>query len=313
MRVLITGAAGFVGRHAVELCAERGAEVVALGRRSPDRPGVPEPVDAYLQVDLREPERAATAIADALPDRLFHLAALASVARSWEDPLAALRDNYLITANVLEAVRIHRPECAVLIACSGEQYGLPERLPVDEDAPLRPRSPYAAGKAAADMLAGFYADAHGLRVFRTRAFNHAGPGQAATYVASGIARQIASAERSGAEEVTVTTGNVKVRRDFLDVRDVVRAYWSTLEHAEPGVYNVCSGRATAVADILAAFAQQTALKVDQRTDPRLLRRNEVMEVFGSNEKLTHATPWTPEYDLSRTLGDSLEWWRAELA
>jgi GDP-4-dehydro-6-deoxy-D-mannose reductase len=308
VNVLITGATGFAGRHLVELLAARGAHVVGVGRRPAEEAALPD----YVQADLTDPAEALRAIEEATPDRVFHLAALASVARSWEDPLPALRDNYLQTANVLEAVAASRPEIPLVVACSGEEYGLPERLPIDEDAPLRPRNPYAASKAAADLLAGFYADGRGLHVIRTRAFNHAGPGQSDTYVVSGLARQIAAAEVAGSSEVTVTTGNIEARRDFTDVRDVVRAYADLAEAANPGAYNVCSGVATPVADILAALAEHAALDVTQRTDPALLRPNEVMEIMGSNKRLVEATGWAPEHDLSRTAADTLDWWRGRL-
>jgi GDP-4-dehydro-6-deoxy-D-mannose reductase len=200
----------------------------------------------------------------------------------------------------------------VVVACSSEEYGPPERLPVTEDAPLRPRNPYAASKAVSDLLAGFYADGHGMWVTRTRDFSHAGPGQREEYVMSGLARQIAVAERAGQEEVTVVCGNTAVRRDFVDVRDVARALLAAAE-AEPGVFNVCSGRSTSIADILAGLAELTALSVHQRTDPGLLRPNEVMEIVGSHERLSRATGWAPEVPLDQTLADTLDWWRKELA
>jgi GDP-4-dehydro-6-deoxy-D-mannose reductase len=199
----------------------------------------------------------------------------------------------------------------VLAAGSGEQYGpVPEeRLPVSEDEPFRPQNPYAVSKAAADLLAGFYADAHGLRVVRTRAFNHAGPGQSDAYVVSAFARQIADAERGGSGELLLETGNLAPRRDFCDVRDVVRAYWLAVERGEPAIYNVCSGVSVPVADILARLAAHTELRVEQRTDPSRLRKHEVMDIRGSHERLSGATGWQPEIPLDRTLADTLDWWR----
>ena len=147
------------------------------------------------------------------------------------------------TVNLLEAVREAAPQARVLVAGSGEEYGEPERLPMDESHPLRPQNPYALSKAAPTWPPRFYADAHGLHVVRARAFNHAGPGQSDLYVSSSFARQIAEAEARSRRRaaVEVVTGNLETRRDFTDVRDVVRAYWLLLERAEPGAYNVCSG------------------------------------------------------------------------
>ena len=248
------------------------------------------------------------------PERVFHLAADASVAASWESPRATFENNLFSTLNVLEAVRTLAPHARVLVAGSGEIYGpaAPERLPVGEDEPLRPRNPYATSKAACDTLGGFYSDARGLDVVRSRAFNHAGPGQSDEYVVPAFARQIAEAEAEGRQSVELLTGDLRPRRDFTDVRDVVRAYWLLLERAPAGAYNVCSGVATAVADILAGLARHTALTIEQRTDPARLRESEVMEIRGSHDRLTETTGWEPEIPLDRTLADALDSWRARV-
>jgi GDP-4-dehydro-6-deoxy-D-mannose reductase len=176
-------------------------------------------------------------------------------------------------------------------------------LPVDESAPLRPQNPYAVSKASADLLAGFYADAHGLRVIRSRSFNHAGPGQQPTYAIASFARQAAAGGR-------IVTGNPDARRDYTDVRDVVRAYRLLAESAEPGVYNICSGRTASARELLAALAGAAGVELEHVIDPDLVRPHEVMEIRGSNEKLRSATGWKPEIPLERTLADTLEWWRA---
>jgi GDP-4-dehydro-6-deoxy-D-mannose reductase len=305
--ILITGARGFAGRHLVELCLASGDAVCGLGRGEADADA-----DDYLRVDLLDAAAARDAVAKVRPERVFHLAAEASVARSWDAPAATISANVTSTLNVLEAVRLEAPDASVLVACSGEEYGPPLRLPVDEEHPLSPRNPYAASKAAVDVLAGSYADAYGLRVVRTRAFNHTGPGQPDAYVVSSFARQIAEAEAAGASVASLVTGDLSVRRDFTDVRDVVRAYRLALERAEPGAYNVCSGRAVAVSDILTGLAEQSPLEVEQRVDDARLRENDVMEIAGSHRKLTDATGWRPEIDLADTLHDVLAWWRGRL-
>ena len=198
----------------------------------------------------------------------------------------------------------------MVAVASGEVYGPPERLPVDETAPLRPQNPYAVSKASADLLAGFYADAHGLRVIRARAFNHSGPGQAPTYAIASFARQMAEAVDAGRDPVRIVTGNPDTRRDYTDVRDVVRAYRLLAERAEPGVYNVCSGRTASASELVAALAEAAGVEVEHVVNPELVRAHEVMELRGSFERLREATGWEPEYELSRTLSDSLTWWRA---
>ena len=297
MRLLITGAAGFVGGHLSAAAAESGHEVSGPSRE---------------ELDLLDPGAARRAVADVRPEAVLHLAALASVGQSWDDPAQTFDNNTRATLNLLEAVRAEAPEAVVLTAGSGEEYGpVPEeRLPVTECEPLRPQNPYAVSKAAADLLAGFYADAHGLRVVRTRAFNHAGPGQSDAYVVSAFARQIADAERAGQSRLVLETGSLEPRRDFCDVRDVMRAYLLLAERGEPSIFNVCSGVSVPIADILAGLARFTDVAVEQRTDPSRLREHEVMDIRGSHARLTEATGWEPEIALETTLSDTLDWWRA---
>jgi GDP-4-dehydro-6-deoxy-D-mannose reductase len=311
MRVLITGAIGFAGRHLAERCAGEGTEVVGVGRREVPEAELSAGLSDYIQADLLDLSQAERAVRSKVPERVFHLAAEASVARSWEDPAAAVLHNLSSTLNVLEAVRRHAPEARLLVACSGEEYGAPERLPVDEGHSLRPQNPYALSKASGDLAAGFYADAYGLHVVRARAFNHAGPGQSPVYVVANIARQIAAAEAvaSGSGTIELLTGNLEVKRDFTDVRCVVRAYWLALEQAEPGIYNVCSGNSVTIGEIFAALGEHTRLEVKPRLDPSRLREHEVMEIVGSHDRLTDATGWQPEIPLETTLRDALDWWR----
>jgi GDP-4-dehydro-6-deoxy-D-mannose reductase len=310
VRLLITGASGFAGTHLAESCVAAGVDVVALGRR-PAAAAVDD--TEYIQADLAAGDDARRAVAAARADAIVHLAADVSVPRSWSEPQAMLVANPLATLKLLEAVRVESPEALVLVACSSEEYGAPERLPVTEDAPLRPQNPYAASKAASDLLAGFYADAYSLRVTRARAFNHAGPGQGEGWVVSDLARQVAVAERAGAAEVSVAIGNAAVRRDFVDVRDVARAYRALVEGRHVGVYNVCTGTSVSIAEIALGLEELSPLKVDQRSEPGLRRQNEVMEVVGSYERLSEATGWAPEVPFSRTLADTLDWWRQKLA
>jgi GDP-4-dehydro-6-deoxy-D-mannose reductase len=280
VRVVVTGAAGFAGGHLVDACTAGGDDVVGLTRPA---------------CDLRDAEGTRTAIAAARPDVVYHLAARAHVGESWRDPRGTLSDNVAMTLNVLEAVRTEAPDALVLAVASGEIYGTPERLPIDETAPLRPQNPYAVSKASADLLASFYADAHALRVVRVRAFNHAGPGQDASFAISSFARQAAE----GAQRIV--TGNPETRRDYTDVRDVVRAYRLLAERGEPGVFNVCSGRATSTAELVAMLGREC--------DGAEPRPNEVMELRGSYERLRAATGWEPEIPLEQTVRDTLTWWR----
>ena len=289
----VTGAAGFVGRHLTPLLP---GEVLAPGRD---------------ELELLDAEAVRRAVATAVPAYVFHLAAQASVAHSWENPAAVLRENVETTFNVLEAVRQEAPTAVVVVASSGEVYGPPERLPVQESAPLRPQNPYAVSKAACDLLAGQYADAHGLHVVRLRAFNQAGPGQSEDYVVGTIARQVAAAEASGAGEVVIETGNPDSARDFIDVRDSARAHVAAAS-APPGAYNVCSGQATSVRTLVRLAAQAAGVTVRHEIDEARVRANDVPEVRGSADRLASATGWRPELPLSKTIADAIDAWRVEL-
>jgi GDP-4-dehydro-6-deoxy-D-mannose reductase len=298
VRALVTGARGFAGGHLVEHCRVCGDEVAEASRS----PGC----------DLRDADAARAAVAGARPDVVYHLAARAHVGESWEDPAGFLRDNLAMALNVLEAVRAEAPGATVVAVASGELYGAPESLPVGEDAPLRPQNPYAVSKASADLLAGLYADAHGLRVIRPRAFNHAGPGQEPVYAIASFARQAAAAVERGEDPIVFRTGNAETRRDYTDVRDVVRAYRLLAERAEPGVYNVCSGRSTSARELLGLLADAAGAGLDHRVVPDLVRAHEVMEIRGDPGRLRAATGWQPEIPLARTLADTVAWWRGQL-
>ncbi len=196
------------------------------------------------------------AVRDAEPEAVYHLAARAHVGESWREPEAYLRDNLAMTLHLLEAVQAEAPDAAIVVVGSSELYGPPAALPVDESAPLRPQNPYAVSKANADLLAGFFGDAHGLRIVRARAFNHAGPGQEPIYAIASFARQIAAGLEAGDDPIRVVTGNPDARRDYTDVRDVVRAYRELADRAEPGIYNVCSGRPASAAELLTALGRR---------------------------------------------------------
>jgi GDP-4-dehydro-6-deoxy-D-mannose reductase len=300
MRALVTGASGFVGQH---LCAHLGAcgdEVIATDRRAHD---------GDTAVDVADAVATAAAFADAAPEVVYHLAGWSDVGASWGAPLDAFRANAEGTLNVLEAARSAQVR-RVLVVSSADVYGIvgDDELPITESHPLRPVSPYAASKAAADLL-GLQAHlGHGQDVLRVRAFNHLGPGQSERFVASALASRIAANEAGGGDEVPV--GNLAARRDFTDVRDVVRAYRLLMEHGEPGgVYNVCRGVAVAIqqlADRLIGLAERPMQLV---LDPERYRPVDVPTVLGDAGRLRAATGWEPAIDLDTTLADLLAHWR----
>jgi GDP-4-dehydro-6-deoxy-D-mannose reductase len=288
----VTGGAGFVGQYVVELLRERGDAVVAPPRE---------------ELELLDPDAVEAFFRSVRPDLVFHLAAQASVPYSWEHPRRTIRENTEMTLNVLDAVRLEAPEAAVVVAGSGEVYGRPERLPVEEDAPLRPRNPYAVSKAACDLLAGQYADVHGLRVARLRAFNQAGPGQSDLYVVGTVARQLAEAEQRGSEAV-LHLGNIESARDFTDVRDSARAQLAAAE-APADAYNVCSGRAVKVRELVDMLSAAASVPVRVEVDESRLRPDDPPEIRGSAERLRSRTGWEPKIPLDQTMADALEAWR----
>jgi GDP-4-dehydro-6-deoxy-D-mannose reductase len=288
----VTGGAGFAGRHLLALLSD----AIAPSR---------------AELDLLDAGDVRAAVRDAAPATVFHLAAQASVGRSWEAPVETLTENVAMTANLLEAVRLHAPEAAVVVAGSGEVYGPPERLPVDEDAPLRPQNPYAVSKAACDLLAGQYADAFGMRVVRMRPFNHAGPGQSDEYVVGTLTRQVAEAELAGRDEALLRTGNPDSARDFTDVRDVVRAYVAAAS-LDGGAFNVASGRTVTVRQLIELLRSASRLPVRHEVDPARVRAHDVPEVRGSAARLREATGWEPEIPLEQTVADAVDDWRARL-
>ena len=294
---LVTGAGGFAGRHLTEHLRERGDDVVA---------------PSSDEVDLRDAAATRALVREQQPERVFHLAALASVGRSWDDPARTLSENQAMTLNLLEAVRHEAPRARVLIASSGEVYGAPAELPVTEEARLAPENPYALSKATSDLLGRLYARSFGLSVVRARAFNHAGPGQSDDYVAGTLARQVAAAEVAGQTSATVRTGNPDSARDFTDVRDVVRAYAAAIDLGS-GVYNVASERAVSVSDLIEVLRGQTSVEIRHEVDPERVRANDVREIRGSAARLREATGWQPRIALEHTLADAVAHWRDELA
>ena len=299
MRALVTGAGGFVGAHLVRHLEEQGDEVVELERR----------VDG---IDIADADALTDAVVAAKPEAVYHLAGAADVGGSWAEPRETFLANALGTLNVLEASRQAGAE-RVLAVTSADVYGrvTADELPLDEDQPLRPVSPYAASKVAADALAQQAWLGHRLPVVRVRAFNHLGPGQSDRFVAPSLAARIARNERDGGAEVPI--GNMTPRRDVTDVRDVVRAYRLLMTAGEPGaVYNVCRGEAFSVQQIAEALLAMASRPMRLVSDPALQRPVDIPVLVGDNRALRAATGWDPTIPLAQTLADVLADWRARL-
>lgn len=304
--LLLIGASGFVGTN-LRAAAEEAGLLVTGTSRSGD--------GAELACDLRDPDSVSEAVEQSAPDLVANLAGAASVAESWERPAETLAVNADGTLHLLEAVGRFAPRAHVLCISSAEVYGEPaeDDLPLREEAPMWPVTPYGASKAAMEVMCGQYERSRGMRIAIARAFNLLGPGQSHRFVASGFARQIAEAETGGEEKAILSVGNLSAARDFTDVRDGAAALLGLIERELTGTYNLCSGRATGVADLVELMRDATELPVEVSVSAELARPADVPVLFGDYGRLHEATGWRPATPLERTISDMLRWWRQELA
>ena len=315
VRVLITGISGFVGSVLANylLSSDFG--------RSLELHGTVHRADSRIQNirdrlhlhrgDLRNPSWIERVIATVKPSYTFHLAAWSDVRASWDQPWAAYELNISCQLNLLEALRRHTPETRVLVVASSEVYGLiePGELPIDESTPLRPNSPYGVSKVAQDLMAQQYWYNYGLAAIRVRSFNHIGPGQSDSFVASAFARQIAEIE-AGRQEPVLKVGNLEAERDYTDVRDMVRAYWLALKCGEPGgVYNIGSGSSVPVQQILDVLLELSDVPITVERDPMRLRPSDVSRIVCSPKRFCKDTGWVPSIPLRESLADVLSYWR----
>jgi GDP-4-dehydro-6-deoxy-D-mannose reductase len=310
--ILVTGAAGFAGSHLLDLLETGPATVVAWRR-----PGDPLPADRsgdelpWMSVDLLDAEAVRAAVARTRPRAIYHCAGAAHVGHSWDRTHETLAVNVLGTYHLIEAVRraglasrILIPGSALVYRQSGGALG--------ETNPVGPSSPYGFSKLAQEMLGARGVTEAKLPILLTRSFNHIGPRQAPSFFASSFARQIATIE-AGRSEPVMVVGNLDARRDLSDVRDTIRAYQAIVERGRPGViYNVCSGRAHAIGEILDGLLAQAQASITVRVDPALFRPNDNPLVVGNNARIREELGWTPTIPIERTLRDLLDFWRGTL-
>jgi len=314
MRILITGITGFVGSHLAELALARGAEVVGSIRWRSKTENIEHLREriGLVESELRDLFSVRTLLEQARPDYIVHLAAQSFVAASWQTPAETLWTNALSQMNLFEGMRQLGSRARFLVIGSSEEYGLvlPDELPIRETNPLRPLSPYAVSKVTQDLMGYQYFKSYGMWIVRARAFNHSGPRRGETFATSNFAKQVAEIE-AGLREPFVLVGDLKPTRDFSDVRDIVRGYWTLLERGEPGeVYNLCSGVDRSIEWVLGFYLGQARVKgIEVRTDPARLRPSDVPVLRGSADKLEKATGWRPAIPLEQTLTDLLEYWR----
>jgi GDP-4-dehydro-6-deoxy-D-mannose reductase len=296
VRSLITGGGGFVGTWLADHLRSCGDDVVQIDQ----------------EVEITDPAALLAAVRAAAPDAIYHLAAMTHVGQSWDEPLRVLEVNVLGTGALLAAAREGGTDPKILVTSSAEVYGAvndPARLPLTELSPTAPLTPYAASKLAVEALCAQAWLGHGQHVVTVRPFNHIGPGQSPNFAVSALSKRIVDAERAGAAEIPV--GNLSARRDFTDVRDVVRSYRMLIESGAPGeIYNVCSGRDVSIQEIADRLLTQAGSSVRLVPDASLIRPVEVPVLRGDPARLTETTGWVPELTLDQTLADVLAHWRA---
>ena len=314
MRVLITGITGFVGSHMAEYALAMGAQVFGSTRWRSKTENIEHLRSkvTFIESDLRDLSSVRALLETSVPDYIVHLAAQSFVGVSWHAPAETLTTNIISQVNLLEALRGLKMSPRFLAVGSSEEYGLvlDDELPIREANPLRPLSPYAVSKVTQDMMAYQYFKSYGLPIIRTRAFNHEGPRRGDVFVTSNFARQVAEIE-AGLREPVVYVGDLTPRRDYSDVRDIVRGYWLLLERGEPGeVYNLCSGRSWSIQAVLDFVLNLSTVKgIAVKTDPARLRPSDVMILEGDPGKVHKATGWKVEIPFEQTLTELLDYWR----
>lgn len=307
-KAFITGINGFVGTHLNNLLLQEGVDVYGTVK-----PGNEESLDDHLfPVDLLDFDRMREVIGSVEPDYIYHLAALTSPAESFKNPALTMTNNISGQLNVLDAVKtLQLMQTKVLVVSSAEVYGAAQEhdLPINEETPLRPRSPYAVSKIAQDFLGYQYFVSQQVKSIRVRPFNHIGPYQGPFFAVPTFAKQIAEIEK-GIKEPILKVGNLDSRRDFTDVRDIVKAYSLLMEKGIDGeVYNIGSGHSHAISEILDMLLSFSSEKIVVETDPELMRPADIPELRCDYHKLHHTTGWKPEIPLETSLRDTLDYWR----
>ncbi|MCL4459099.1 MAG: GDP-mannose 4,6-dehydratase [Chloroflexi bacterium] len=316
-RALITGIAGFAGSYLVEyLLSTTGLEIsgiVHAGHPSPNLAHLRQRLTIY-EGDVAEFDFVQHVMQEVRPDYIFHLAGQAAVPLAWVHPGKTVVTNIIGQLNVLESVVRCGIDPRILVVGSGEEYGLifPSELPVTENNALRPNNPYAVSKIAQDMLGYQYFISHKLQAVRVRPFNHIGPRQSEEFVTSSFAKQIAEAEL-GLRGPTILVGNLETRRDFTDVRDMVRGYWLALLRGKAGeVYNLGNGRSWSMGEILDMFLSKSRVPLQVEADPDRLRPADVLDVVCDASKFRSQTGWCPEIPIEQTVEELLDYWRNRL-
>jgi len=318
MKLLITGFAGFVSQHFLELLnkEEPGSVILGIDKNSPDFDfaDYSNLTISFENIDLLNRTATDKVLDTFQPEYILHLASVSSVAQSWHTPLDSFVNNTNIFLNLVEHIRIQNSKCRILSVGSSEEFGevTEKELPLTEEHPLKPVSPYAVARVSQEMLSKIYADGFSLDVIMTRSFNHIGPGQRDVFVISSFAKQLVQLAKNKSNKNIITTGNLNIIRDFVDVRDVVKAYYLLFKKGRKGeVYNICSGQGIVLKDIISKMSDLLGIKIEIETNPQLIRPNENKKVIGSYQKIKDELGWKPEIEMEKSLSDIIEYWQGK--
>ena len=315
MKVLITGIAGFVGSHFTEyFLAKKDIEIYGIERWKASTENIAhlkDKIKLYDECDINDIVSMRDILKKVKPDFIIHLAAQSFVPTSWTAPAETVKTNMIGEVNLFEALRSLKLNPRIIVAGSSEEYGFVKKdeLPIKETNPLRPLSPYAVSKVGQDLLGYQYYRSYGLDVIRTRAFNHTGPRRGENFVCSNFAKQIALIEK-GKQKPVIRAGNLDAKRDFTDVRDMVNGYWLIMQKGKPGdVYNICSGKAYAIKEVLDILLPLSKVPIKVKQDPRRMRPSDVPVLLGDCTKMKKLTGWKLTIPFKKTMEDLLDYWR----
>ena len=314
-KYLITGFSGFVSRHFCEYLERNKVNSFIKGIDVQDH-DLNFDDYKYLsfdfeKIDLLSANEIERVVCCFKPNFILHLASYSSVAYSWKAPIASFNNNTNIFLNIIEAIRKLNLDTRILSVGSSEEYGniREENLPLREDSPLNPTSPYAVARVSQELLSKVYIKGYGLDIVLTRSFNHFGPMQKDIFVIASFAKQLTMIKKANYSDGNLITGNVSVIRDFSDVRDVVLAYYLLLHNGEKGaIYNVCSGKGISLREVISIMADILNIKIRITVDETLIRPDENIKIIGCNEKLKRSLGWNPKYTLKQSLSDTLNYW-----
>lgn len=316
MKLLITGINGFVAFHFLEFLSKKDEkiEILGIGRSSESNLDnqFPNLNFSYKSIDLLNKDKVSLVISEFRPTHLLHLASVSSVGHSWHYPQESFVNNTNIFLNLIDQIRIEGIKCRILSIGSSEEYGIVDKIniPIKESCPLNPVSPYAVARVSQEMISKIYSTGYNMDIIMTRSFNHFGPRQKEVFVISSFAKQLVDISKNMSSEHTVTVGNLEIVRDFVDVRDVVKAYYLLLKYGKKGeIYNICTGKGFSLAEILNKMCDLLKIEIDIKINLELIRPSDNPIIIGDYKKIQSELDWNPEINIEQSISDTLKWWK----